>query len=101
MNGLRRRGVDGLTSQEDGTETWTDEQLLARATELGRVLVSQDADLLRIAEEHLQCADAFSGLIYCHQLGAGIGDLVRDLELVAKCCSPQECANSVLFLPLS
>jgi hypothetical protein len=42
--GLRRRGVDVLTSQADGTRRADDETLLARATELGRTLFSQDED---------------------------------------------------------
>jgi len=40
--GLRRRGVDVLTSQEDGTRRASDDELLARATQLARILVSQD-----------------------------------------------------------
>jgi predicted nuclease of predicted toxin-antitoxin system len=47
--GLRRRGVSVLTSQEDGTRQADDESLLERATQLDRILVSQDKDLLRIA----------------------------------------------------
>jgi hypothetical protein len=41
---LRRKGLDVLTSQDDGTATLDDETLLARASELGRVLFSQDQD---------------------------------------------------------
>ena len=98
--GLRRRDVDVLTSQEDGTATWPDEQLLGRARELQRALVSQDEDLLRIATEHQHCGDPFPGVIYAHQLHAGIGELVRDLELVAKCCTPDDLANRLMYLPL-
>jgi len=43
--GLRRRGVDVLTVQEDGAARFEDPALLDRATQLGRVLVSQDDDL--------------------------------------------------------
>ena len=46
--GLRRRSVDVLTAFEDGASLWDDEKLLARATELGRVLFSQDEDLLAV-----------------------------------------------------
>jgi predicted nuclease of predicted toxin-antitoxin system len=48
-DGLRRRGIDVLTSREDGTDTWEDEPLLERATLLGRVLFTQDDDFLAIA----------------------------------------------------
>jgi len=44
--GLRMRGVDVLTTQEDGTERLADSDLLDRATELGPVLFTFDDDLL-------------------------------------------------------
>jgi hypothetical protein len=44
---LRLRKIDVLTAQEDGMAELDDEHLLRRATELGRILVSQDQDLLR------------------------------------------------------
>lgn len=34
-NGLRLRGVDVITAQEDGTARWSDDRLLDRAGELG------------------------------------------------------------------
>jgi predicted nuclease of predicted toxin-antitoxin system len=45
---LRLRSIDVLTAQEDGAAELDDDRLLQRATELGRVLVSQDEDLLRV-----------------------------------------------------
>ena len=47
--GLRLRGVDILTAQEDGAGEFDDPRLLDRATELGRVLLTQDDDLLKEA----------------------------------------------------
>jgi hypothetical protein len=44
--GLLLRGVDVLTAQLDGTTEMEDPALLDRATTLGRVLVTQDEDLL-------------------------------------------------------
>ena len=38
--GLRRKGIDCLTAEEDGTKQLPDDLLLQRATELGRVMVS-------------------------------------------------------------
>jgi Domain of unknown function (DUF5615) len=40
--GLRLRGVDVLTAQEDGNRELLDPELLGRATELGRVLFTQE-----------------------------------------------------------
>ena len=44
--GLLLRGVDVLTAQIDGTTGLEAPDLLNRATDLGRVLFSQDEDLL-------------------------------------------------------
>ena len=44
--GLRLRGVDVLTVQEDGRRQVRDDVLLDRASGLRRVLFSQDEDLL-------------------------------------------------------
>jgi predicted nuclease of predicted toxin-antitoxin system len=49
--GLRLRGVDVLTAQEDGARRLPDGELLNRATALGRVLFTQDVDLLREAAQ--------------------------------------------------
>jgi predicted nuclease of predicted toxin-antitoxin system len=56
--GLRQRGVDVVTAQEDGSATLDDPLLLDRASALGRVLFSQDGDLLR------ETASSGSGLLY-------------------------------------
>jgi hypothetical protein len=39
--GLRRRGIDVLTSQDDGTREADDEVLLSRATNFDRLLFTQ------------------------------------------------------------
>ena len=72
-NGLRLRGVDVLTTQEDGTARWPDDRLLDRAGELGRILFSHDDDLLTEAELRQQEGRPFAGVIYAHQLAITIG----------------------------
>jgi hypothetical protein len=99
--GLRRRGVDVLTAQEDGSATLDDEPLLERATALGRVLFSQDQDLLSIASRRSQLGPAFAGVVYAHQLGITIGEAIRDLELMARVLDPHDMRNRVEFLPYS
>jgi len=64
--GLRRRGIDVVTAREDGTTTWDDDLLLERADRLGRVLFSQDDDLLAIARHWQGMGRTFAGLIYGH-----------------------------------
>jgi|ERR1051326_2864455 hypothetical protein len=98
--GLRRRQIDVVTSQKDGTRQADDEPLLRRATELGRVLVSQDEDLSRIAHVCQDNAQTFSGLIFSHQGSASIGTLISDMELISECCAPEELRNRVIYLPM-
>ena len=49
---LRLRGADVLTAYEDGSAELEDPPLLHRTTELGRVLFTQDTDLLAVANLH-------------------------------------------------
>jgi hypothetical protein len=64
------------------------------------VLFSQDDDVLALAAARQRQAQPFAGVIYAHQLGAGIGTLVKDLELVLSCCTAAELASRVTYLPL-
>jgi len=98
--GLRLRGVDVLTSQEDGTREVDDDVLLDRSTASGRVLFSQDKDLLREAQKRRQSGRPFGGIIYAPQLGVSIGQCIDDLELIAQCSEADEWLNRVDYLPL-
>lgn len=98
--GLRLRLVDVLTAQEDDAARFPDTQLLDRTTELGRVLFSQDEDLLREAATRQRDRRHFAGVIYAHQLRISTGQCIDDLELLAKVGEPEDFANRVEFLPL-
>lgn len=99
--GLHLRDVDVLTAQEDGTTELEDPALLDRATELGRVLFSQDKDLLREANKRQHAGETFSGVIYAHQLNITIGQCILDLELLAKSTEPEEWRGNTGYLPLA
>ena len=75
-DGLRRRGVDVLTVQEDEQTGVSDLDLLDRATK------------------------GFSGVIYAHQLRVPIGQCIIELELLSTSLEPEDFANCVQFLPL-
>lgn len=98
--GLRLRDVDVLTVQEDKRAGTPDPILLDRATELQRVIFSQDQDFLIEAQRRQAEGIAFSGVIYAPQLSVSIGDCVRDLEIIAKASGPEDLANCVEYLPL-
>ena len=98
--GLRLRGVDVLTAQEDRAGGKPDLMLLDRAKELGRLLFTQDEDFLKEAHERQRTGKTFLGIIFAHQMDTTIGQLVNDLELIAKAGIPGEFEDRVEFLPL-
>lgn len=98
-NGLRRRGVDVVTAQEDGSAQLDDPPLLDRATELNRPLYTQDDDLLVEARRRQTAGEPFAGVIYSHQLRSPIGRCVDDLELIAKMFEPEDLKDRVEFIP--
>jgi hypothetical protein len=98
--GLRRRGLDVVTAQEDGGTRLEDVALLERATALQRMLFSQDDDLLAIARARQTTEVFFAGLIYGHQLAATMGKYVLDLEMICQVLNPEDMANRIEYLPL-
>jgi predicted nuclease of predicted toxin-antitoxin system len=97
---LRLRMIDVLTAQEDGAAQLDDDRLLQRATELGRILVSQDKDLLGEGMRRLKQDKPFPGIVYAHQLRVTIGQMVEDLELIAQATSPEEWRGRIEYLPI-
>jgi hypothetical protein len=98
--GLRRRRVDCLTLQEDGTDREDDELLLFRAMRLGRVLVSGDDDLLKITTEWMGAGRPFAGLLFCHPLRVTIGQAIEDIHLMSEVLDQEEMNDNVQYLPL-
>ncbi|HWP92034.1 MAG TPA: DUF5615 family PIN-like protein [Thermodesulfobacteriota bacterium] len=98
--GLRLRGVDVLTAQEDNSANLSDPELLERATASKRVLFTFDDDLLIEARKRQLVGNPFTGLIYAHPSRVSIGTCIRDIEIIAKAAELDDIANRVEFLPL-
>ena len=99
-SGLRQRGFDVLTCADDGTNRFTDEELLKRATHLNRILFTQDEDFLELAARWQAEESQFFGIIYCHQLAAGIGKIITDIALIAEVLEADELSRGAIYLPL-
>lgn len=97
--GLRFRGVDVMTALEDGMESSDDERLLARATELARILFTQDQDFLPIATRWQREAREFSRLVFAMQQRIDIGKTIDYLELIATLKSVDEMRNYIEYVP--
>jgi hypothetical protein len=95
ISGLRSRGIDCLTTDEDGTSSAQDDVILSKSTELDRVLFTTDDDLLAIVAEWQRRGRHFTGLLYGHQLQITIGQAIRDLELAAKVLDPRDMYDRV------
>lgn len=96
---LRERGVDVLSAREDGCDREPDEVLLERATELERVMVSQDSDFLQLAQKRLSLGRSFPGLVFCRISGISTSELINDVELIAVAMTSGEMADQVVWIP--
>jgi predicted nuclease of predicted toxin-antitoxin system len=98
--GLRRRGVDVITAQEDSSDELPDPDLLDRASALGRVLFTHDDDLLAEAARRQSAGEPFAGVVYIHERRRHIRRCVEELELIAMASEPEEWVARVQYLPL-
>jgi hypothetical protein len=96
---LRLRGVDVLRAQDDSASELLDEELLQRATDLGRVVFTHDTRFKARAEDWQRQGKPFAGLAFGNQLGVTVGTYVKDLEMIAKATDPAEWVNVVQHLP--
>ena len=96
--GLRRRGVEVLTAQDDGTTRFTDADLLCRARERGRLLFSQDEDLIAEAVQCQRSGTPFATVVFVRQLDLSIGRCIADLESLAKAAQPEDAEGQIIFL---
>ncbi len=98
--GLRSRGVDVLTAEQDGNKRMSDPSLLDRATELQRVFFTNDDDFLAEGAKRQREGIYFSGIVYTHQNRVSVGRSIQDLETIAKTRQLEDLANTVTYLPL-
>ncbi len=98
--GLRLRGIDVITAFEDNASDMDDSALLDRAGKLGRILFTQDDDLIAEATKRQREGVSFSGLIYGHQLRISIGACINDREIISKAGQPEDLTDRIQFLPL-
>lgn len=98
--GLRRRGIDVLTVQEDGATGAEDIAVLERAMSLNRVIVTNDEDFQVEAARRQRAGESFSGVIYVDLNRITIGRCIGDLELIGRAGEPSDLVDRVEYLPL-
>lgn len=97
---LRSRGVDILAATEEGTNELGDERLLQLAASTQRVMVTQDIRFRVRAEAWQRAGRRFAGLVFAHQRFVSFGQMIFDLELIAKATDPDFWENRIEQLPL-
>jgi predicted nuclease of predicted toxin-antitoxin system len=91
--GLRRRGVDVVTVQELGLQAAEDQQHLQRATQEGRVVVTQDTDFLRLHAAEVP----HGGIVYASQQ-TPVSQMLRGLMLIHDVLTSEDMTRHVEFL---
>jgi predicted nuclease of predicted toxin-antitoxin system len=92
--GLRRYGIDATTTQQVGLRTRDDEDHLAFIRAEGRVIVTDDADFLRIASK----TNDHPGIVFCMRSKHTLGEIIQFLILVYEVYEPADMVGRVEFL---
>src|SRR5262245_12717452 len=93
-DGLRRRNIDVTTSREVGLLRAVDEQQAAYGLAESRVVLTHDADFLRLQSEGVPHA----GIAFCHKDTLGIGEVIKRLVLIWEVYEPDEMTGRVEYL---
>ena len=101
VRGLRLRGLDLITAEEDGRGNTPDSLVFDRANELGRVVFSRDQDFLREAKRRQESGESFVGVIYAPKRQVAIGRCIEDLEYMMLAGVPEDFTGRVRYLPLA
>ena len=91
---LNRRGIEAVTVRDLGVLGDSDQNHLQRASMLGYVLCTNDADFVNLAAQGVEHA----GIIFGQQHKHTIGDWVRNLELIHAILDPEDMRNHVEYL---
>ncbi len=97
--GLRLRGVEVMTAQEDGSARFRDTDLLTRASDLRMLLYTHDDDFLTEAHRRKANEEAFFGIIYSQQLRSPIGQCIEDIEIIAKALDATDVDSRIEYVP--
>jgi predicted nuclease of predicted toxin-antitoxin system len=92
--GLRLHGIDLTTTTEAGLLRASDEDQLRFATSEDRVLVTRDADFLRMSAE----GAAHAGIAYFRPEKRSLGELIRLLVLIWEVLEAGEMRGHVEYL---
>lgn len=91
---LRRAGIDATTANEVGLRTASDAEHFAFATRERRVLVTHDADFLKLGAEDLTHA----GIAFSAKDRRTTGQIVNHLMLMYGVMQPEEMTGKIEYM---
>lgn len=91
---LRREGIDVTTTTDARLRSQRDDAQFAFAQREGRILVTHDADFLKIAQRTTHHA----GVAFCASGSRTVGQIIEMLLIMYAALPPEEMANSVQYL---
>ncbi len=92
--GQRRRGIDVSTTAESGLLEATDLQHLAFALNESRVVVTHDADFIRLHAE----GNEHAGIVIVPQQSRTLGDMISALLLISHRLAPADIRQQLLYI---
>jgi hypothetical protein len=99
VQGLRERGVDVTTVQDQGTRGRSDADQLELASGLGRVLFSRNvADFSRLHARYLRSAVHHAGIVVDPEPRSGFGDQIHRLVKLASSKQATEMVDTLEYL---
>ena len=91
---LHSYGCDVTTTIKAGLRTLDDNAQMEYVRAERRVIVTHDADFLRLAERFKD----HPGIAYCHQGARSTGEIIRALILIYEVMTPEDMTGQVEYL---
>ena len=96
--GLRGRGIQATSAQEDGKLGVGDSAHFAHAAKLKAAIFTHDHHLVEIALEKRAQGEEHYGVIFAEMHRLGLGECIKRLALCSEVLSAEEMMNRVEFL---
>jgi hypothetical protein len=97
-DGLRRRGIDVTTAAQAGKLGTADIEQLVYAEHIGAVLLTHDADFIRISAGRREKNLSHPGVIYAHLHKYGVGTIVKKVAALAGANTFRDLETQIIFL---
>ena len=94
VKGLRARGVDIFSMEEEQLKSFPDEQLLEYCRSHGRVLLTNDRDFFILAQQK-----DHGGIIYLTSQYHSIGEVIRAVLKLIDAHAEEEFIKAIFYVP--